>query len=93
MNRSLAVLQAMTDAPKELTKELDKPFAERVLEPLPGARAARSAAGSPAADSGERIRHKLDLAGNPAGLDRRPGGRRQGDRRRRRPRGRRSCSP
>jgi tight adherence protein C len=34
VTRSLAVLEAMTNAPKELNKELDKPFAERVLAPL-----------------------------------------------------------
>ena len=34
INRSLAVLEAMSSAPSELTKDLDRPFAERVLEPL-----------------------------------------------------------
>jgi len=63
---SLAVLEAMTNAPKELTKELDKPFSERVLTPLLArfSRIGRRFSGS---DSAERIRHKLDLAGNPAG--------------------------
>jgi tight adherence protein C len=66
MNRSLAVLQAMTSAPKELTKDLDKPFAERVLQPFQ-ARALRIGRRFTGADTGDRIRHKLDLAGNPAG--------------------------
>jgi tight adherence protein C len=64
ITRSLAVLEAMTSAPKELTKELDKPFGERVLEPLQ-ARALRIGRRLSGADSTERIRRKLDFAGNP----------------------------
>ena len=66
LNRSLAVLEAMSSAPKELTKDLDKPFGERVMEPT---RAAALSIGRrfTGADSAERIRHKLDLAGNPPG--------------------------
>ena len=64
VTRSLAVLQAMTDAPKELTKELDRPFGERVLEPLQ-ARALKLGRRLSGADSFERIRRKLELAGNP----------------------------
>jgi tight adherence protein C len=64
ITRSLAVLEAMTSAPKELTKELDKPFGERVLEPLQ-ARALRVGRRLSGADSTERIRRKLDFAGNP----------------------------
>jgi len=63
---SLALLEAMTNAPKELTKDLDKPFSERVLAPLL-ARLSRIGRRFTGADSAERIRHKLDLAGNPAG--------------------------
>ena len=66
LNRSLAVLQAMSAAPKELTKELDRPFAERVLEPLQG-RALSIARRLSGRDTTDRIRHKLDLAGNPPG--------------------------
>jgi tight adherence protein C len=66
LNRSLAVLEAMTDAPKELTAELERPFSERILEPLQG-RALKIGRRFSGADSGERIRHKLDLAGNPPG--------------------------
>ncbi|UDY22526.1 type II secretion system F family protein [Nocardioides sp. Kera G14] len=66
INRSLAVLRAMTDAPKELTKDLDKPFADRVLAPL-RARSLKVGRRISGADSAERIRAKLDLAGNPAG--------------------------
>jgi tight adherence protein C len=66
VTRSLAVLEAMTNAPKELSQELDKPFAERVLAPLQ-ARATRVGRRISGADTAERIRRKLDLAGNPAG--------------------------
>jgi tight adherence protein C len=64
--RSLELIEAMTIAPKELTRELEKPFGERVLEPLQNrfVGLGRRLSG---ADSAERIRHKLDLAGNPPG--------------------------
>ena len=68
VGRSLAVLRAMTDAPKELTTEVDRPFSERVLEPLQ-ARALGLGRRLSGADSTERIRRKLDLAGNPRGWD------------------------
>ena len=66
VTRSLAVLEAMTHAPKELSQELEKPFAERVLAPLQ-ARATSVGRRISGADTAERIRRKLDLAGNPAG--------------------------
>jgi len=66
LNKSLAVLEAMSAAPKELTAELDQPFGERVLEPLQ-ARALTIGRRLSGADTGDRIRHKLDLAGNPPG--------------------------
>ena len=66
LNRSLAVLEAMSTAPKELTKDLDRPFSDRVMAPL-RAWALRIGRRFTGADSGERIRHKLDLAGNPSG--------------------------
>lgn len=61
---SLAVLEKMTAAPTELTTEIQRPFGERVLEPL---RARSLALGRrlSGANSAERIRRKLDLAGNP----------------------------
>ncbi|HET7195464.1 MAG TPA: type II secretion system F family protein [Nocardioides sp.] len=75
LNRSLAVLEAMSSAPKELSKDLDQPFADRVLTPLRGA-ALKVGRRFTGADSGDRIRHKLDLAGNPPGwtVDRVVGG-------------------
>ena len=66
INRSLAVLQAMSDAPRELTAELEKPFADRVLQPL-RERSLKLGRRITGADSAERIRRKLDIAGNPAG--------------------------
>jgi tight adherence protein C len=66
VGRSLAVMEAMTNAPKELQQDLERPFAERVLEPFQ-ARALAFGRRLSGADSAERIRHKLDLAGNPRG--------------------------
>jgi tight adherence protein C len=66
VTRSLAVLEAMTNAPKELNQELEKSFGERVLAPLQ-ARAVGIGRRISGADTAERIRRKLDLAGNPAG--------------------------
>ena len=66
INRSIAVLEAMTEAPRELSAELEKPFADRVLQPLQE-RALKMGRRISGADSAERIRRKLDLAGNPAG--------------------------
>ncbi|MFN8191470.1 MAG: type II secretion system F family protein [Nocardioidaceae bacterium] len=66
INRSIAVLEAMTNAPSELTKDLDKSFSERVLDPLLKRflGIGRRLSG---ADTGERIHRKLELAGNPPG--------------------------
>lgn len=66
VNRSLAVLQAMGSAPRELTHELERPFADRVIEPL-RARALAIGRRLTGADTAERIRARLDAAGNPAG--------------------------
>jgi tight adherence protein C len=66
VTRSLAVLEAMTNAPKELSQELDKPFAERVLAPFQQ-RSLKIGRRISGADTAERIRRKLDLAGNPPG--------------------------
>jgi tight adherence protein C len=64
--RSIELIEAMTTAPSELTKDLDKSFGERVLMPLQDrfSGIGRRLSG---ADSAERIRRKLDLAGNPPG--------------------------
>jgi tight adherence protein C len=67
VGRSIAVLEAMSNAPSELTQDLNRPFSERVLDPLQ-ARALKVGKRFTGADSAERIRSKLDLAGNPRGL-------------------------
>ena len=64
--RSIELIEAMSTAPTELKADLDKSFSERVLIPLQNrfAGLGRRLSGS---DSSERIRRKLDLAGNPPG--------------------------
>jgi tight adherence protein C len=66
VSRSIEVLEAMTGAPQELKAELDRPFGERVLEPL-YARAQALGRRITGADQIERIRGALDRAGNPPG--------------------------
>lgn len=66
VNRSIAVLEALTSAPKEMKRELDAPFADRVLVPLLG-RAQGIGRRLTPADANERIHAKLELAGNPRG--------------------------
>src|SRR6478672_1188720 len=64
VHRSIAVLEAMTGAPAELTKEIEPGFNERVLMPLQQ-RTLGIGRRLTGRDSGERIRRRLDLAGNP----------------------------
>lgn len=66
VSRSLAVLEAMTSAPTQLRAEVDRPFSERVVAPLRD-RSGRLGRRLLGADRTERYRHRLDLAGNPAG--------------------------
>ena len=66
VNRSIAVLEALTAAPKEMKKELDAPFSDRVLMPLLGRAQGLGRRLTPA-DANERIHEKLELAGNPPG--------------------------
>ncbi|WP_323791234.1 type II secretion system F family protein [Nocardioides sp.] len=67
VKRSLAVLQAMTNAPEELTREVDRPFSERVVAPLQQ-RAYRVGRRFTGADTAARLQRKLDSAGNPGDL-------------------------
>ncbi|KQY64729.1 type II secretion system F family protein [Nocardioides sp. Root140] len=68
VSRSLAAVRAIDQAPDVLKQELDRPFSERVIAPLGeqvvglGRRLTRS-------DAADRIRHKLDIAGNPQSWD------------------------
>jgi len=66
--RSLAAIRAIDQAPDVLKQELDRPFSERVIAPL-GERLVGIGRRLVRADTAERIQHRLDIAGNPAGWD------------------------
>lgn len=66
--RSLAAIRAMEKAPDVLRQELERPFSERVIAPL-GERLVGIGKRLTRADTADRIRHKLDVAGNPPGWD------------------------
>jgi tight adherence protein C len=66
VDRSVALVQALTNQPKELIKEYDESFGDRVMAPLQerASKLGRRLSGS---DAPERIRKRLDVAGNPVG--------------------------
>jgi tight adherence protein C len=66
VDRSVALVQALTGAPTELTKEYDESFSDRIMAPFQQ-RASKVAKRLSGADAPERIRLKLDIAGNPVG--------------------------
>ena len=66
VDRSVALVQALTSAPTELAKEYDEPFSDRIMAPLQE-KASKLAKRLSGADAPERIRLKLDIAGNPVG--------------------------
>lgn len=66
LNRSLTVIQALTTAPEEMKTELDAPFTDRVLFPLLSRLQGIGRRMTPA-DASDRIRAKLERAGNPSG--------------------------
>lgn len=66
--RSVAAIQAMERAPEVLKRELERPFSERVIAPL-GEKLVGIGRRLVRADTADRIRHKLDVAGNPTGWD------------------------
>jgi tight adherence protein C len=66
VNRSLSVLDALTAAPDEMKQELDAPFVDRVLFPLLARSQGLGRKLTPA-DANDRIREKLEQAGNPPG--------------------------
>ena len=66
VSKSLAVLDAFSAAPAEMRKELEPSFEERVLTPLLNKTLGLGRKLTPA-DHNERIRHKLEVAGNPPG--------------------------
>ena len=68
VGRSLAAVQAIQTAPSSMRAELEKPFSDRVLMPAFGRFSAIGRALSPKGQ-GDRIRRRLDLAGNPPRWD------------------------
>jgi tight adherence protein C len=66
VSRSLTAVQAFGMAPPEAREEVEPTFEERVLAPLL-ARTVQLGRKFTPADNAVRIRHKLDVAGNPAG--------------------------
>jgi tight adherence protein C len=66
VTRSLAALEAMTTAPPEMRRELERPFSERVIEPAV-ARISRLSRRLAPSESASNIQHRLDVAGNPPG--------------------------
>jgi tight adherence protein C len=66
VSKSLAVMEAYSAAPAELKKDLDPSFNERVLTPLLDRVLTIGKKLTPS-DHGERIRLKLEVAGNPPG--------------------------
>lgn len=64
--RALAALEHSGHAGHELVQEADQPFADRVLAPFQ-ARALSLGRRITGADKAERIRRRLDFAGNPRG--------------------------
>lgn len=66
VSKSLAVMQAFSTAPREMQQELEPSFQDRVLAPLLDRTLAIGKKFTPA-DHTDRIRHKLEVAGNPRG--------------------------
>ncbi|MGC4112375.1 MAG: type II secretion system F family protein [Nocardioides sp.] len=66
VDRSVALVQALSNAPQAMTKEYDESFADRIMAPLQQ-RASKVAKRFSGADAPERIRRRLDVAGNPVG--------------------------
>ena len=64
LERSIANLEQMSSGPASMSEELELTFADRVLEPLQ-ARALGLGRRLTGGDKADRLRHKLDLAGNP----------------------------
>lgn len=66
VSRSLSLLDSFSAAPPELRRELDPSFNDRVLTPLLD-RSVKLGKKLTPADHGERIRNRLEVAGNPPG--------------------------
>lgn len=68
VNRSLAALDALSPRRDEVRRELDRPFVERVLSPVLQ-RLSRFGGQLSPRDEASKLRHRIDLAGNPTGWD------------------------
>jgi tight adherence protein C len=69
VSRSLAAIDAMSTASPDLrSRELERPFGERVLQPATQRLSDLGRRFTPA-DQAERLQRRLDLAGNPEGWD------------------------
>lgn len=68
VNRSLAALDALSPRRDEVRRELDRPFVERVVGPIL-LRLSRLGGQLSPRDEGSKLRHRIDLAGNPTGWD------------------------
>jgi tight adherence protein C len=68
VGRSLAAVEALQSVPDSMRKEVDRPFNERVLLPVVG-NLGRLGRRLTATGQVERIRKRLDYAGNPARWD------------------------
>ena len=66
LSKSMAVMQAFTTAPAAMQKELEPSFSERVTAPLLHRFVGLGRKLTPD-DYADRIRHRLDVAGNPVG--------------------------
>ena len=66
VNRSIAVLEALTGASQDMTKELDQPFSERVLLPLL-AKVQNIGKRFSGEGEDEALQHKIEVAGTPPG--------------------------
>ena len=66
VNRSIAVLEALTGAPQDMTKELDQPFSDRVLLPLL-AKVQNIGKRFSGEGEDEALQRKIEIAGTPAG--------------------------
>ena len=68
VSRSLAAVEAIRTAPSSMRRELDRPFGERVVGPFLRHLASIGRRFTPT-HRADRVRHQLDLAGNPARWD------------------------
>lgn len=68
VSRSVAAVQAMNSAPKTLTAEIDVSFTDRVIAPF-SERLVGVGRSMIRADTADKIKHRLDVAGNPIAWD------------------------